>query len=183
MELGFPGGVCGQNSTCQCRRRKRCGFSPWIGKIPWRRKWQRTPVFLPEKFHGQRSLAVYSPWGHQESDTTEWLSTYNMELKRSGIHYLNKNMLRKIEESNHSNVGCTCARWEKNICIWAEKFNMMEGPGKHSHPSSSVVCVAWKKYCLRPSKVFIDGKLSNVFQEGWIWISCRLFVFVLFLLS
>ena len=138
-----------------------------------RRKWQRTPVFLPEKFHGQRSLAVYSPWGHQESDTTEWLSTYNMELKRSGIHYLNKNMLRKIEESNHSNVGCTCARWEKNICIWAEKFNMMEGPGKHSHPSSSVVCVAWKKYCLRPSKVFIDGKLSNVFQEGWNVRECE----------
>lgn len=103
-----------------------------------------------------------------------------MELKQTDIHNLNKNMLRKIEESNHSNVGCTCARWEKNICVWAEKFNTVEGPGKHLHPSSSVVCVAWKKYCLRPSKVFIDGKLPNVFQEGWIWVSCRLFVFVLF---
>lgn len=40
-------------------------------------------------------------------------------------------MLRKIEELNHSNVGCTCARWEKNIWVWAEKFNMVEGPGKH----------------------------------------------------
>ena len=38
---------------------------------PWRRKWQRTPVFLPGEFHGQRSLAGYSPWGHKESDTTE----------------------------------------------------------------------------------------------------------------
>lgn len=106
-----------------------------------------------------------------------------MELKQTGIHNLNKNMLRKIEESNHSNVGCTCARWEKNICVWAEKFNTVEGPGKHLHPSSSVACVAWKKYCLRPSKVFIDGKLPNVLQEGWRWVSCRLFVFVLFLLS
>ena len=41
------------------------------GKIPWRRKWQSTPVFLPGKSHGQRSLVVYSPWGHKESDMTE----------------------------------------------------------------------------------------------------------------
>ena len=42
---------------------KRLGFEPWVGKIPWRRKWQPTPVFLPEKFHGQRSVAGYSSWG------------------------------------------------------------------------------------------------------------------------
>ena len=47
--------------TCQCRRFKRHGFSPWVGKIPWRRKWLPIPVFLPEKYHGQRSLAGYSP--------------------------------------------------------------------------------------------------------------------------
>ena len=44
------------------------------GKIPWRRKWQPTPVFLPGASHGQRSLAGYSPWGHKESDTTEQLT-------------------------------------------------------------------------------------------------------------
>ena len=46
----------------------------WVGKIPWSRKWQLTPVFSPGKFHGQRSLAGYSPWGPKESDMTE--STY-----------------------------------------------------------------------------------------------------------
>ena len=46
-------------------------FDPWVGKIPWRRKWQPTPVFLPGKSHGQRSLAGYSSWGHKESDMTE----------------------------------------------------------------------------------------------------------------
>ena len=46
-------------------------FNPWIGKIPWSRKWQPTPVFLPGKFHGQRSLVGYSPWGRKESDTTD----------------------------------------------------------------------------------------------------------------
>ena len=47
------------------------GFSPWGGKIPWSRKWQPTSVFLPGKFHGQRSLDSYSPWGHKLSDRTE----------------------------------------------------------------------------------------------------------------
>ena len=42
---------------------KRPGFSPWVGKIPWIREWQPTAVFLPREFHGQRSLAGYSPWG------------------------------------------------------------------------------------------------------------------------
>ena len=52
-------------------------FDPWVGKIPGRRKWQPTPVFLPEKSHGQRSLAGYSPWGCKELDPTEQLSTFD----------------------------------------------------------------------------------------------------------
>ena len=47
------------------------GFDPWVRKIPWRRKWQPTPVFLPGKSHRQRSLAGYSPWGPKESDMSE----------------------------------------------------------------------------------------------------------------
>ena len=57
QELGFPGGASGTQSTCQCRRCKRLGLDPWARKIPWRRKRQPTPVLLPGKFHGQRSLA------------------------------------------------------------------------------------------------------------------------------
>ena len=49
-------------------------FDLWVGKIPWRREWQPTPVFFPGEFHGQRSLVGYSPWGHRESDMTERLS-------------------------------------------------------------------------------------------------------------
>ena len=47
-----------------------------LGKIPWSRQWQPASVFLPKKFHGQQSLAGYSPWGHKESDTTEWLNMH-----------------------------------------------------------------------------------------------------------
>ena len=46
-------------------------FDPWVRKIPWRREWIPTPVFLPGKVHGQRSLVGYRPWGRKESDTTE----------------------------------------------------------------------------------------------------------------
>ena len=46
-------------------------FHPWVAKMPWRRAWQPTPVFLPGESHGQRSVVGYSPWGHIESDTTE----------------------------------------------------------------------------------------------------------------
>ena len=52
----------------------RPGFDSWVGKIPWRRARQPTPLFLPGESHGQRSLAGHSPWGHKELDMTEQLS-------------------------------------------------------------------------------------------------------------
>jgi len=58
---GFPGGVSGKEPFCQCRRRKRHGFDPWVEEIPWRRVWQPTPVFLPGESHGQGNLAGYIP--------------------------------------------------------------------------------------------------------------------------
>ena len=53
----FPRWHSSKESACQCRRHKRCGFDPWVRKIPWRRKWQPTTVFLPGESHGWRSLA------------------------------------------------------------------------------------------------------------------------------
>ena len=58
--IGLPRWYRGKEPTCQCRRGKRHTFGTWVGKIPWRRAWQPTSVFLPGKFHGQRSLAGYS---------------------------------------------------------------------------------------------------------------------------
>ena len=55
----FPGGTSGKESACQCMRHKRCRFNPWVRKIPWRRKWQPNPIFLPGKSYGQRSQAGY----------------------------------------------------------------------------------------------------------------------------
>ena len=65
--------VSGKEPACQCRRGKRHQFHPWVGEIPWRRAWQPTPVFLPGKSHGQRSLAA-TVHRVRQSDTTEVIS-------------------------------------------------------------------------------------------------------------
>ena len=67
----FPGGTSSKELACQCRRLKRQMFNPWIGKVPWRRAQQPTPLFLSGESPGQWSLVGYNPWGHKESDTTE----------------------------------------------------------------------------------------------------------------
>ena len=60
----------------QCRRHKRHGFNPWVGKIPCRREWLPTLLFWPGKFHWGRSLVGYSPWGCKQSDTSERLTLF-----------------------------------------------------------------------------------------------------------
>ena len=74
---GSPRWLHGKESTCQWRRLR---FNPWVGKIPWRRKWPPTPVFLPGKSHGQRSVMGYSSWGRKRvthdlaTEHAHWLS-------------------------------------------------------------------------------------------------------------
>ena len=66
-----------QSVCLQCGRPR---FDPWVGKMPWRKKWQPTLVLLPGNFHGPRSLVGYSPWGHKELDTTEQLHYHFFSL-------------------------------------------------------------------------------------------------------
>ena len=67
----FPSDSDSKESACNAAD---LDLIPGVGKIPWRREWLPTPVFLPGEFHGQRSLASYSPWGHKESDMSERLT-------------------------------------------------------------------------------------------------------------
>ena len=66
-----------------------------MGKIPWKREWQSIPVFLPEEFHGQRSLLGYGPWGHKELDTTEQL-THTQEDIANSLYKLEINTRHKL---------------------------------------------------------------------------------------
>ena len=82
---GLPWWLSGKDSACQCRR---CGFNTWDRKITWRRKWQHTPVFLPRKSHGQRSLVGYSPdqfssvqsLSHVRLSATPWITARQASL-------------------------------------------------------------------------------------------------------
>ena len=69
----FPGGSVVKNPPANAGD---------VGLIPWRRKWQLTPIFLPRKSHGQRILVDYSPWGHKESDRTEQLNMHTLSYKK-----------------------------------------------------------------------------------------------------
>ena len=76
--VGFPGGSYRKEPACNVGGPG--SKIPWVGKIPWRRAWQPTPVFLSGEPHGQSSLAGHSPSGLKESDTTERLSRYSFRM-------------------------------------------------------------------------------------------------------
>ena len=69
--VGFPGGAVVKNPPANAGGAGDPGLIPGSGRVPWRRKWQPTAVFLPGESHGPRSLMGYSPWGRKESNTTE----------------------------------------------------------------------------------------------------------------
>ena len=85
---GLPWLLSDKESACQCRR---CGCDPSVSKIPCRRKWQPTPIFLPRKSHGQRSLTGYSPWdcqgsdmaGHSTAAAAAWTKIQPLKMKRT----------------------------------------------------------------------------------------------------
>ena len=69
--MGFPDELVGKESACNAGDIRDSGVISELGRIPWRRKGQPTPIFLSGESHGQRSLASCGPWGHKESATTE----------------------------------------------------------------------------------------------------------------
>ena len=113
--FGLPWSLSGKESSCQCRR---CGFHPWVRKIPWRRKWQPTPVFLPGESHRQRSLVGYSPWGRK------WVG-YDLAIKQQIITALQCFV-----------SFCCKTKWISNMCTYIpSRWDLLPFPP--SHPSRS----------------------------------------------
>ena len=86
----------GKHVCLQCGRPQ---FYPWVGKIPWRMKWQPTPVFLPRESHGRRSLVGYSPWGRKESDMTKRLHFHLKERAKKYKQAVFFHLLSKAQSS------------------------------------------------------------------------------------
>ena len=76
--LGLPRWLSGKECSCQ---RSKTWVDPWVRKIPWKRKWQSTPVSLPGRSYGEKNLAGYSPQGCKKSDTTEHIFIYYNPLE------------------------------------------------------------------------------------------------------
>ena len=106
----------GKESACWC---KRLEFHVWVGKIPWRKKWQFTPVFLPAKSHRQRSSVGYSPWGNKESDTTE--HSTRIKVRRSTLTILINILLEVFFFLSY----CHCNRQKNIVC--KRKQSVMSG--------------------------------------------------------
>ena len=124
---GLPWWFRGKESTCQCRRH---GFDPWVRKIPWRRKWQPTSVFLPGKSHGQRSLEGYSLWcrkrvGHD-------LGTKQQPQQMNG-EFVNEQSPQRSSDSQP----VFCARWANEgacMCVCALGRDDLSNPHSRSLP-------------------------------------------------
>ena len=165
-EFGLPRWGSGKEPTCQYRRRRRCGFDPWVGKIPWRRKWQSPPVLLPGEFHGQRNLAGYSSWGRKRSDTAVQLSTetaHSVGLRHNTIIWI-----------------MYVVKWEwlgSDLCSAHASSVTAELPGPvHGMCSGSVWCMN------PPQNMEIFSEVSPITvphcespnktrTPGWVWIS------------
>ena len=139
----------GKEYTCKCRRCKRWGFNPWVGKIPWRRKWQPTPVFWPGEFQGQRNLGVHgsmgslesqSPLSHKESDATEWLNKEQCKLGKGSVSFtfliLEPNVLNDSLGFNSFRLLCGHTGIVRSVCMLS---HAVCNPMDCSTPGSSIL--------------------------------------------
>ena len=112
----------GVGSACQCRSCWRCEFDSWVGRIPWQKKWQPIPIFLPGKSHGQGRLGGYSPRGSRESDTTEHACIFGVGGRPILLRHVSQ-LQNTVEcQADKTDVYWTLfnlgIRWDVNKCDW-----------------------------------------------------------------
>ena len=127
----------GKESTCRCRRCKKHKFDPWVRKIPWSMKGQPASVFLPGKFHGQRSLEGYHPWGHRVRQ--DWATKHARTRARTHTHYI-----FFIHSSIARHLGClpfltVCAHLLSHVQLFVTPWTVVrqaplsiDSPGKNT---------------------------------------------------
>ena len=110
---GVPGATSGEEPTCQCRRRKRRGLDPWTRKVPWRRKWHPTPVFLSGEALGQKSLVGCSPWGHNRTRLSTRAQTSIVQEYRRQELWTNYDKSSPVNYKK-GNTSCTSRAYPRN---------------------------------------------------------------------
>ena len=121
---GLPWWLSGKESACHCRRLRRFGLNPWVRKILWRRKWQPTPVFLPGRSHGLRSLVGYRPWDcKSQTQLSSWAHTgsynilyahilsYDLVIQRNAILIHATTWMNLVKEISYKALHTMCFHW------------------------------------------------------------------------
>ena len=157
-----------EESVSQHRRCKRHGFDPWLGKNPWGRKWQPTPVFLPGKFCGQRSLAGYSPWGRKESTGLQrvghdWTHTNGNKNRVPGASFYRVGVCPQKQYS-----------WTSSLYHMAD-FQTLQG-NFHSSPVPlakfpSFPCI-WTQECCLPELALVSESLKKHPETRYSEVLC-----------
>ena len=118
FEYNQSGWLLGKESTWEGRR---CCLDPWVRRIPWKRTWQPTPVFLPEKVHGLKNLVDYSPWRHKESDTTERLCTSAGTWGSLLVYHAAREAVRTVSEADSCGSQFPCVSFGRKGLLFSKQ--------------------------------------------------------------
>ena len=125
-----------KETPCQCRSRKRRRLDPRIRKIPWRWKWQPTPVFLPGKSHGQRNLAGYRPWGPKSRTQLRKTCICYRKFESFLIH---NNFSNKVSYFNKCDFKILYNEmfniWNISITQWTNIFQTLHAQSQRKGPA------------------------------------------------
>ena len=148
-----------------CLQCTRLGFDPWVVKIPWRREWSPTPVFLPGEFHGQRSLAGNSPWGHKECHTTKGLTPKSKRIQvQLDIYWLLSYYLPcgEICQESHESVNILLSLlafiWETRVGYRQRSTNTSSVIDPHRLVCTIIFMAKWETplQCRQNNSTFIS---------------------------
>ena len=176
LTKGLPRWLSDKESVSQCRKHRRHRFDPWVGKIPWRKNWQPTPVYLPGESHGQRSLVIYSSRGCKESDTTEQLSDW-AHMHTIGPHFLAAALFmdtyspclfvvsHRYSYTGNSEMRCRASKYIQDQLNGWWKLNGPHGGPTLSHVATQVLSI----HCLSTEVPGMKNKtLGNL---SWVFIA------------
>ena len=191
--LGFSGGAGGKDPTCQCRRRRRLGFDPWVGKIPWRREWQPNPVFLPSPMdRGAWWVAksqTWLKWLHAcmvlLMGPPSWLGTWRWEILDSCCFYLKHSTVLPvlfIMLSNHIQSEAFVSRYYTSALEDGNCDISLGYPRTGVYDSKCYwVCIRKRQYSLQSPTLWgrdvslWRGKIGHVTTEGRASIEAKVY--------
>ena len=158
---GLPSWCSGKEPACQCRGWKRCGLDPWVGRIPWKRKQKLILVFMPEKSHGHRSLAGYSPWGCKELDTNECVHVHTHTHTYTHTHIIHKGF---PGGTSGKEPAWQCRR-HKRWGVWSLGWEDLLEEGMVTHFSILAWKIPWKQEPGRLQSMGLQRARHN-------WVGC-----------